>query len=69
MRPSSAAAKSATDFLPFRVWETPADGRQRVLDEVVEFSIQNISGILCPLALGHIDIDANHPLRPPTVIV
>src|SRR5215470_11843467 len=45
------------------------DGRNRVLDAMVELGIQKFLGLLSSLALGDVDADADDPLRARVTIV
>ena len=61
MRPSSAATKSATDLLPCRgVGDDSADGRECVLDAMVELGQQSALLFLHPFALGYVNADADN---------
>src|SRR5262249_33463058 len=44
-------------------------GRESVFDAMVEFGIQDFAGLLGSLALGNVDVDADHPLGVPRGIV
>src|SRR5215469_7980502 len=42
------------------VGNNSADGRKCVLDAMVKFSIQDFAGLFGSLALGHVDLHADH---------
>ena len=65
MRPSSAATKCSIEGLASNVWAATADGREDVLDAMVELGDQHALLILCQLTLGDINVDTNHPVRAP----
>src|SRR5215831_7065197 len=46
-----------------------ADSREGVLDTVVELRNQDTLALLCSLALGDIDVNANHSLCAPIAII
>ena len=70
MRPSSATTKSSIDLLPCRVWETTAlDGRECILDAMVELGQQSDLLFLHPFALGYVNADADDSVRASFAIV
>src|SRR5215510_14572169 len=46
-----------------------ADGREGVLDTMVELRHQCALAFLCELALSHVDVDAYYPFRTPFFVV
>src|SRR5215831_12968912 len=51
------------------VGDDSANRRERILDSMVKFGIQDLVGVLASLALGDVDVDAGHPLWAPIPIV
>jgi hypothetical protein len=55
--------------LPADWFGSGADGREGILDTMIELRNQYALAFLRMLAVGHVDVDAYHPLRTPILTV
>ena len=46
-----------------------ANGREHILDAMVELGHQHALAFVCPLAISDVDVDANKPLGTPIAVV